>query len=478
MGVLRHSQGRVDEAVALIGQSLAHLPDNATAWNNLGNVLLLGGRLDDAGQAYQRAVQHADSTAEAGLALNNLCTLYRTQGRLADSETAARAAIERNPRFGDAWYNLSLTLLKSGRVHDALVAHSKAVAEWPEHLQPRHEVIRGLMLLGETERAAKLIRDWLADDADNPVALHLLAACHQGEVPQRASDAYVEQVFDGFAASFDAKLEKLGYRAPALVVAALRAAVGVPAATLALCDAGCGTGLCGEGLRPFARHLAGCDLSAGMLARAKLLQQYDVLHKAELTHYLHTQPAAFDAVVSADTLCYFGALEAALAAAQRALKRGGWLVFTVEALPESRAVPHLLQANGRYAHAGAYVRRVLQEAGFDPISLQAEPLRLEAGEPVPGWVVAGAAGLEDEGLESAARAIQRDALAAAVEHQRGGAALFDAPPGVFAVGELERTRGFARPAIHRVFTSVVLDAHGPGEVAPDDGWRQHEKAGS
>jgi predicted TPR repeat methyltransferase len=387
MGVLRHTQGRVDEALALIKQSLLHLPGNATAWNNLGNVQLLAGHMGDAGQAYQSAVQHADSAPEAALALNNLCTLYRSLGRLAESETAARSAIERNQNFGDAWYNLSLTLLKMGRVHDSLIAHSHAVAEWPEHLQPRHEVIRGLMLLGEIDRAAKLIQDWLAEDANNAVAQHLLAACLQGDVPQRASDAYVEQVFDSFASSFDAKLEKLGYRAPGLVVQALQDVVGAPAGSLSVCDAGCGTGLCGPGLKPFAFHLAGCDLSAGMLSRAKALHQYDVLHKAELTHYLHTQPATFDAVVSADTLCYFGALEAALAAAHRALKAQGCLVFTVEALPDDASQPHLLQANGRYAHGSTYLRHALQQAGFDSLALRPEPLRLEAGEPVPGWLV-------------------------------------------------------------------------------------------
>ena len=34
--------------------------------------------------------------------------------------------------------------------------------------------------------------------------------------PERASDAYVEQIFDAYAASFDAQLEALAYRAPGL----------------------------------------------------------------------------------------------------------------------------------------------------------------------------------------------------------------------------------------------------------------------
>jgi predicted TPR repeat methyltransferase len=387
LGVLRHTQGRSDEAVSLIRQSLQHLPANAGAWNNLGNVLLLAERCDEAVQAYDSAVQHAESNNEAALALNNLATLHRKLHALDKSELSARAALERDPNFGDAWYNLSLTLLKQGRVHDGVIAHSKAVVLWPEALQARHDVIRALMLLGELERAGKLLQDWLAEDGNNPVARHLLAACQPGASPERASDGYVEQVFDSFAASFDAKLEALGYRAPGLVVQALHDAVGQPQGHLVICDAGCGTGLCGAGLKPYAARLAGCDLSEGMLRRARVLNHYDVLHKAELTHYLDTQPDGFDAVVSADTLCYFGALEAALAAAHQSLKEGGWLVFTVEALPPERGLPHLLQPNGRYAHAEPYLQSVLQSAGFVDVVMKPEPLRMEAGEPVPGLVV-------------------------------------------------------------------------------------------
>ncbi|MFO1267193.1 MAG: methyltransferase domain-containing protein [Rubrivivax sp.] len=129
-----------------------------------------------------------------------------------------------------------------------------------------------------------------------------------------------------------------------------------------------------------------------MLRRAHARGLYDVLHQAELVYYLRTQPAAFDAVVSADTLCYFGVLDEAFAAARRSLKPGGALVFTVEALPEGTPSPHRLQDNGRYAHGRAYVEAALAGAGFDVRSLRAEPLRMEGGEPVPGWLVSAAVG--------------------------------------------------------------------------------------
>jgi predicted TPR repeat methyltransferase len=194
-------------------------------------------------------------------------------------------------------------------------------------------------------------------------------------------------VFDSFARSFDAKLEKLNYRAPQLVAEALRTAAGEPRAALAVVGAGWGARLCGPLLRPGAHSLAGCDLSVSMLTQAKSRAVYDRLHKAELVYYLDTQPEQFDAVVSADTLCYFGALPAPFNAAARCLRAGGWLIFTVEALPEGSALAHQLQANGRYAHAPAYLRSTLAEAGLGLVALRAETLRAEAGLPVAGWLV-------------------------------------------------------------------------------------------
>src|SRR4029453_9055138 len=95
------------------------------------------------------------------------------------------------------------------------------------------------------------------------------------QVPERASDEFVEQVFDRFANSFEVRLKQLDYRAPQLFGAALDAAVGPPRGELTILDAGCGTGLCGPLLRGHAKMLHGVDLSGGMLAKAADAKLYD-----------------------------------------------------------------------------------------------------------------------------------------------------------------------------------------------------------
>jgi len=387
LGVLRHTEGRRSEAIELIQRAIAAMPGMPGPWNNLGNVLVAAERLDDAVAAYERSVALAGASDAAAEALNNLGTLHRRQNRLPASEDACRRATALRPKFAPAWYNLSQTLMIQGRVQEGLIANSRAITLLPGHLMARDQVLRALLLLGERDRAAQLYRDWLIEEPDNPVIKHQLAACLGEQAPDRASDAYVEQVFDSFAQSFDAKLELLHYCAPALVAEAALRVLGPGQGLLDVVDLGCGTGLCGPLLKPWARRLAGCDLSLGMLRMARQRGVYDVLHKAELVHYLDTQPEAFDLAVSADTLCYFGDLGDAMKGAARALRRGGSLIYTVEALPDEHGAAHHLQTSGRYAHARAHVLATLAAAGLRLRGVDAVELRTEAGNPVHGFLV-------------------------------------------------------------------------------------------
>ena len=236
-------------------------------------------------------------------------------------------------------------------------------------LRPKHPEARRLLALahctlGEIDKAIRIFEEWLEDEPGDPIALHMLAACTGRDTPARASDGYVQQSFDSFAASFESKLAKLAYRAPTLVSAMLDDAGLEASRRLDVLDAGCGTGLCGPLIAPYARRLTGVDLSAGMLAQAKEKNIYDELLQTELTEYLRGQTEAFDVIVSADTLVYFGGLEEVVAAAAGALRPGGLLIFTLEHDLDESAPDHRLQTHGRYAHARPYVERVLGDCGF------------------------------------------------------------------------------------------------------------------
>ena len=383
-GVLSHQRARGEEAIRLIERSLELEPDRADWHSNLGIVLQDGLRLEEAAAAYRRAIELEPNHANAH---GNLGVVLRAQGKAAEAEAAYRAAIAADPEHSDAYHNLGVLLNGQKRSREAAACFCKVITLRPSHPEARRQLALAHCMLGEVDKAVAIFEEWLAEEPDHPIARHMLAACSGRDVPPRASDAFIEMTFDSFAATFDSKLEKLQYRAPALVAAMLAVPGAQASKSLDVLDAGCGTGLCGPLLVPYARRLVGVDLSAAMIARARARNVYDELVQRELTAYLRDCAGTFDVIVSADTLCYFGPLEGVVAAAASALRPGGRLIFTVEELtgggPGAR---HSIGLYGRYRHSSRYVERVLAAVNLRSEIVSAE-LRLEAGDPVAGLVV-------------------------------------------------------------------------------------------
>ena len=242
--------------------------------------------------------------------------------------------------------------------------------------------------LDKREELAALAERWAQAIPDDPQAAHFRAAWTGQHAPPRASDDHVRQTFDSFAAEFDEALEHLDYQAPQLLQAALDAELGNAGPTLEILDAGCGTGLCGPLLRPLARRLVGVDLSRGMLDKARGRSVYDELVEAELTGYLQCWPRAFDAIVAADTLVYFGDLAPVVAAAAGALRPRGILAFTLEHLGAAQENEEFrLEPHGRYSHAESHVRQVLAGNGLAVRSIEQAKLRRQGDRDVTGLVV-------------------------------------------------------------------------------------------
>jgi predicted TPR repeat methyltransferase len=391
-GVCAHQQGRSAEAQELIERSLALESGRADWHSNLGIVLRDRLKLDEAVAAFRDAIAIDPHHANAH---SNLGVVLRAQGKLAESEAAYRAAIEVDPEHSDAYANLGILLNSQRRIHEAVLCFCKVITFRPKHPEARRLLALAHCTLGETDKAVEVFEEWLKEEPGHPIALHMLAACSGRDMPTRASDGFVEKTFDSFARSFDSKLAKLQYRAPALVAGALAESGLAPSKGFDILDAGCGTGLCGPLIEPYARRLTGVDLSARMLDQARARNVYDELVKGELTAFLSGAQAEYDVIVSADTLCYFGPLHEVARAAAAALRPGGQLVFTVEEMIDGASdTGYSLSPHGRYQHARRYIERVLADANLRSEIMSAE-LRLEAGDPVAGLVVRAAKPAQD-----------------------------------------------------------------------------------
>jgi predicted TPR repeat methyltransferase len=305
--------------------------------------------------------------------------------RIDEAATAFRAALERKPDFADAQYNEGVVLERAGRIDEAAAAFETTLRLQPEHHQAHHALGAVYGMLGRSEDLARIYRHWRDVAPDHPSARHMAAAVNAAEMPARAADDYIRELFAPFARAFDDVLAKLNYRVPALLAALLAR---FPAdRPLDIADAGCGTGLCAPALRPLARRLVGVDLSPEMLEKARSRGLYDALVEAELTAFLGQNAAAFDLIVVADTLVYFGDLATPLQAAADALRQAGRIAFNLERDSEDHPAGYRLNQYGRYVHGETHVRRRLAEAGFTIVSLETAAIREQAREPVQGLLV-------------------------------------------------------------------------------------------
>lgn len=355
LGILLLDLGRKDDAAACLREAVNAAPDNPSFREAFANALVALDRPADAAATFEAGI----AAAPGSLALRNAAILLAVRQRefstaVTLAEDARRAGLADACTFGMKGHALS----SLGQHEDAADAYAEALKLGPE----------------------------------DPYVRHLVAASGIRPSAPHAPADYVRTVFDGYADRFESHLIGLGYRIPGLLNTAVRAYLPLGAGPKIgpVLDLGCGTGLVGVALTGLnLGPLVGVDLSPRMLEQAAGKRLYAELHESDITAFLAEDKRQWRLVLAADVFCYSGALEPILAAVYARLQPGGLLMFSAEALigPYLGNGDWALGRQGRYSHAETYLLRVVRDAGFTLRALRHEPQRMEAGVPVPGYLL-------------------------------------------------------------------------------------------
>ncbi|MGC2166217.1 MAG: tetratricopeptide repeat protein [Gallionella sp.] len=130
LGVVLKLAGKLDEAAASYRRALAIRENYAEAHSNLGNVLKDLGQLDAAVQGFRRALQIKPNSPEAH---NNLGTALKDLGRIGEAVESYRHALQLHPNYGDAYYNLGNALREQGQLSAAVASYESAIQLRPGH---------------------------------------------------------------------------------------------------------------------------------------------------------------------------------------------------------------------------------------------------------------------------------------------------------------------------------------------------------
>ena len=383
LGYLLQQSDRLQEAFEQLTAAIA-IDDRHAEWHfNLGIVFSRLGKVTAAIDAFTRAIA---IDPDKYFYWTNLGAAFESDQEWIRAEQCYQAAVNIDPNCPDAFYLLSALYLKQERFEEARHCNYRGIVAEPAGSKPKMVLGQALYELGRVEEAISLFENWLAEEPDNPVATHLLAAYRGQQVPTRCSSQYVEQTFDAFANSFESVLGRLKYCGPQLVQDHL-AELDLPASSLSILDLGCGTGMVGEVMKPYARELVGVDLSQAMLDRSAEKQVYRQLHKSDITEFLRTTGEHYDLISCMDTFVYLGRLDEVLALIHQKLRVGGMLFFSTEKLLENSGLDYRLNISGRYSHHPGYLTTLLVNTGFSLQRMTDVPIRNESGCQIEGQFV-------------------------------------------------------------------------------------------
>ncbi|MEC7986294.1 MAG: tetratricopeptide repeat protein, partial [Myxococcota bacterium] len=357
---------RYTEAETALRKAYDQAPRDSDILNNLGNALLHQMKIVEARRFYAQALAENARNVDA---LYNMATSYKMLGEYEEAKTRYQAllglapqhfssitalaeiailaqdfyqaeqlyqiALQIQPKHGDCLAGLGMALLRQQHIDDAIDTLTEAV-----RIQPKAETWISLGLAhreraqespasDSRQAAAAALEKAVALDPENGKAIYLLHV-FQGTLPERAPLDYVRNLFDYYAPKFDEHLrDVLHYQTPQKLSQFLRRHHTQSHFERVL-DLGCGTGLMAEELRDLSQRIIGVDLSEKMLAQAEKKEVYHSLFNGDILSYLGEERPAFDLIVAADVLVYFGDLQPILSAVSQRLKPGGVFLFSVE----------------------------------------------------------------------------------------------------------------------------------------------------
>jgi len=237
-------------------------------------------------------------------------------------------------------------------------------------------------------------------DPGNEGAKHMLASITADASIKRASNAYVEALFENYAVNFEKSLVKdLKYDGYKRLRNAFNRAFGDSNVPLfdKVIDAGCGTGLVGQEFRNISLYLVGVDLSSAIIEQANLNRPglYNETKVGDIIEiFRELKPVSL--IVAGDSYIYFGDLNPLLESVSDSLVGGGYAAFTLEDVDAVSATSlnitkpgwrWMLTPSGRFAHNKEYVKTLGGKHSLHTMYYEhLDGFRYENGVPVRGHI--------------------------------------------------------------------------------------------
>jgi len=176
------------DAETLWNDTLRKTPDCVMAHNNLGNILQLQGRINDAIAHFRRALQDKTSPDYAK-SLYNIARTLAQQNRFNEAIGYYREALQINPDYAEAHNGMGTTLSRMGRPDEAITHYRRALQIKPALAEVYPNLGNALLEKGRPGEAIDYFNQALAVNPDSAEIHYNLAIAlrQQGRLDEAIS---------------------------------------------------------------------------------------------------------------------------------------------------------------------------------------------------------------------------------------------------------------------------------------------------
>ncbi len=376
-----YNQGDFSASIPVFKKALELQADNAEIHHDLGLSLLANKDYAAAITEFKKCLVLDKQHSEAHY---HLATAYLQEEELQKALNHYLQQLSISPHL-DAYYNIGVLLTTLNRNEEAIPYFEEVLRLDPDY-QNAHLNLGVIHLkFGRQTAAINHYEQALKINPKDSEINYILAGLSQSEAtPSTAPAQYLSHLFDQYALYYDKHLqEHLHYQVPEEIFNSLKNHTELLQAKWNILDLGCGTGLSGILLQPFAKQLVGVDISENMLDLASQKNIYTQLEQADISDFLDSAQD-FNYMIAADVFSYHGKLESLFAKAQAALASNGYFSFSVE---RGFKYPYHLEQSLRYTHTKEYIQELIQKYHFNCISFDNLVLRRQQNDTVEGYLL-------------------------------------------------------------------------------------------
>ncbi|HLB57224.1 MAG TPA: tetratricopeptide repeat protein [Gammaproteobacteria bacterium] len=367
-----------EEAVTIYKKILEKSPDHVAARFYLACLLMQQEKISDALAEFLTLETQEPDHVETQI---NLATCYLKKGALNEAKKHYLNALSLTPDDTQILFNLGVIHRQQGNTDLAIQYYQRAIAAQPDLFSAHNNLGVAFLEKEHVGFALHHFQKALALQPDNKAITYTVTALTQNKRLLAAPTDYVQALFDAYADHYESHLlEALDYKIPEQLQQTL-SRLTEPRAALDILDLGCGTGLCGVVLKPYAKTLIGVDLSEKMLAIAFEKKSYDQLIAEDIMHFLTDKKAQYDLMVAGDVLVYIGQLDALFVQITQSLRVDGLFIFNTEISDEQ---DYKMNQSGRFAHNKNYLAHLAEKNKLAILSSQLVITRMQHNGPVRG----------------------------------------------------------------------------------------------